>query len=180
MKKVILILSIIFTCAKFFGQGEIVDSIKEDDTLKIPHNTAYIELGGNSGLYSFNYERILINTVAFKFFSRIGAGPLPNGKHLSQIYLVEENFCFGKQGKYFETGLGLTFQHKWVEDCDETKTYAYDNLYYGIFRMGVRFQSEANGSVFRVGLTPTMYYKDQCTKGFSFQFFGVISYGLIL
>ncbi|MBC7863249.1 MAG: hypothetical protein IAF38_09755 [Bacteroidia bacterium] len=179
MKKTFCILFLLFFTCDFFSQGEIVDTIKDADSIKIPHNTAYIELGGNSGLYSLNYERIFVNTPAFKFFSRIGAGPLPNGKHFSQIYLAEENFCFGKNGRYLEAGIGLTFQRKWVEDCDENKTFAYGNLYYGIFRLGVRFQPENKGTVFRIGLTPTMYYKDQCSNGFSFQFFGGISYGLV-
>jgi hypothetical protein len=160
-----------------YSQGEIYDTLSQPK-IKKAKNAFYVELGGNSGFLSLNYERFILSKTHFKIFSRVGAFAFPNGKHLSQYYLVEENFCYGRSNGYLEVGLGLTMQVKWF-DAEKTFPAAYDNLYFGIFRLGFRLQSEDKGSVFRAGITPTFYYKDRLEAGPSFQFFGGFSYGII-
>jgi hypothetical protein len=179
LKNLVFLFFFFGSAGLFYSQGEIYDSIPPGDSTRKPHHVIYLELLGNSGLYSLNYEFIVVSKPRFKFFSRVGAGPLMQDRHLTQVYLAEENFCFGKDGRFIEAGLGLTMQRKWVEDCELTEKFGYDNLYFGIARLGVRFQKEERGTVFRIGITPTIYYKDRCGESFYFSFFGGISYGLV-
>jgi len=89
------------------------------------NDIVYTEFGGNSFLWSINYERILVSQKRFQFSARIGFGVTPfngsisanvgSGTTYQSIYPgyflsipIEGLFSFGKRNGKFELGLGYT------------------------------------------------------------------------
>jgi hypothetical protein len=164
-----------------FSQGEKIDTLAQGDTtlVKVKRNGFYFELLGNAGLYSINYERMWIRKPKFLLISRIGSGFLPNGLTVNQSYLYEQNFCYGKKSAFLEVGLAYTLQRKLLQSCDE-KTYEMDNMHWGLFRVGVRFQSDDKGSILRIGILPIIYYRDSCLEEWKLnRIWAGLSYGLL-
>lgn len=90
--------------ALFFGV--IVSSSRVDAQEK--RNAFYIEAGGNAGLYSINYDRLMPVSEKTKFAPRVGLSYLG---HDFFIIPIEANFLFGKSAEaknFKELGLGLT------------------------------------------------------------------------
>src|SRR4028118_349908 len=59
-------------------------------------NVAFIELGGNAGLFSLNFERLYYYKEKFKVTGRAGFAPVFNGIYIEQTYLLENNFILFK------------------------------------------------------------------------------------
>ncbi len=148
--------------------------MREDDyLLKTPHDykkfparTAnYIEVLGNGGLYSLNWDEIVLYREKFKISGRIGASVMPNERILEQSYVIENNYIFGSNPHHFEIGPGLTLQRKYNAVCSDTSMYPkykMESVWFGMFRLGYRFQQQEDGFFFRFGLTPIFYRKYDC------------------
>lgn len=92
------------------------DSVK----VKNPRNILYAELGGSSVIYTFNYERILVQKEKYQFSLRVGFGCFPMGSFngetvgykqysLSNMVVlpVEGLFSFGKGRHKVEVNAGI-------------------------------------------------------------------------
>ncbi|MBS1636673.1 MAG: hypothetical protein JST26_12220 [Bacteroidetes bacterium] len=123
------------------------------DTLKQSvRNTTYIELAGNAGYYSFNYERLFPLRTKIGVSARIGyslsqARPQHALLHggASQLIPIELSFLLGKTHK-LETGIGYT---------PLIRTYRgdfYDLNNYTGFRVGYRYQPPKEDFFFKVGV----------------------------
>lgn len=130
----------------------------------IKRNTLFIEVGGNSPLYSFNYDRILIKRITWKLAGRIGVmyfndnrGLIENSEnHISSIPL-ELSFLQGKSNHNLEIGVGITPLAK--EYSDEAKKGFFKVATFG--RIGYRYQKSNGGLFFKAGFTPfTLFKKD--------------------
>lgn len=143
---------------------------KPRDYNKDPALTAnYIELLGNAGLYSVNFDRVFINRKSFKISGRIGANVWPNGRYFEQSYVVENNYIFFEGDHHFEIGPGLTLQRKYNPVCSDTSKYPaynWESIWFGMFRLGYRYQKAEEGFFFRCGLTPILYRKYNCATDF--------------
>jgi hypothetical protein len=122
------------------------------DTSRIAKNTLHLELLGNAGVSSFNYDRILLSKNKFKISGRIGISLdfLENGS-----YPIEFNFLFGKKNN-LETGIGYTFIVYSIEDIIHDSPFVYS--------LGYRFQKPNGGFFFKTALVlfihePKMYSK---------------------
>jgi hypothetical protein len=167
LKKYVILIFIICSVALIKAQ------VKDDDyVLSQPHdyskyparNANYIELLGNGGLYSINFDHIFLYKDKFKISGRVGASVFPVGYHVEQSYVIETDFIFFKNPHHLEVGPGLTLQRKYNPVCSDTTgaTYAWENIWFGMLRIGYRFQKQEDGFFFRFGLTPIFYRKYNC------------------
>ncbi|MBS1634752.1 MAG: hypothetical protein JST26_02440 [Bacteroidetes bacterium] len=123
-------------------------------------NAAFIELGGNAGLYSLNFDRILFYRDRFKSSIRAGFAPLPHGHYFEQAYVLESCFILFKNPHHLELGVGATVQRRYNEKPDNSGDYAWENIWYSVWRCGYRYQPRDEGFFFRAGLTPVFMSHD--------------------
>ena len=115
-------------------------------------NNWYIELGGASMFYSFNYEKILFKSEYTRLVGRVGLGYNPfdytflNKVHLDRNTVMApftSSFLFGHGKEKFEVGAGFTLLAKNINDREIVPT--------GV--LGFRV-IETNKVCFRITYTP--------------------------
>ncbi len=137
------------------------------DYTKDPARSAnFIELGGNAGLYSLNWDYIFYYKEKFKISGRIGANVFPKGIYLEQAYVIENNYILLKNPHHIELGPGLTLQVKHNPTCLADSIYQWENIWFGMFRIGYRYQPQEDGFFFRAGITPIFYRNSDCGPEF--------------
>ena len=157
MKKITLVLFItVFSHGLLFAQETI-----EDITPDFRHHSIYLELGGNSVLYSLNYDYSLSLSEGAKLALGAGLGlysidsysdgPFPTKANLF-FFTPEANILFGKNSHHFETGASLLL------------------FQIPALRIGYRYQPRKGGFLFRAGFTPFVV-------GMSFIPWGGVSFG---
>lgn len=165
--------------------------MKDDDyVLKHAHdydkyparNANYFELLGNAGLYSLNFDHIFFYSENFKISGRAGIGVFPVGYHFEQYYTIENNYIFFPGDHHLEIGPGLTMQRKYNPLCSDPtgQTYGWENIWFGMFRIGYRFQKREDGFFCKVGLTPILYRHYTCATDIppANWFWGGFAFGL--
>lgn len=131
------------------------------DFSKNPSKTAaFLELGGNAGLYSINVDRIYMYEEHLKLSARFGFAPHFNGIYIEQIYILENNFIFLKNPHHLELGLGGTLQRRFNELPGSTDSYFWENIFFGVGRIGYRYQKREDGFFLRIGFTPAIISND--------------------
>ena len=129
----------------------------------IRKHSIYSELGGNSGIFSVNYDYLLPFTTYIKFAAGAGTGFMyimsDTNSHFTGYLTPAGNLLIGKSKHHLEIGGSL--QSGW------------DGLLVPAARLGYRYQPLAGGFLFRVGVTPL--FKDG--KGYPW---GGISVGMTL
>jgi len=170
MKKIITIsFTLFFFIIIVFGQETVIssDSTKQitpakKDTLenaRIPNNSIYLELFGNSVFYSLNYERIFINKNKFYLSGRIGACYLPvkiDDKRFVFPLLINGILHYNKR-LHFEFGIGVTFfslrEFNYNYYPSSPNYVFYENMLAIVANIGLRYQGQ-KGFLFRLGFTP--------------------------
>jgi len=171
------------------GLSLLVTTISAQETLplqrkdnylrRIPRSAIYIELFGNSGLYSVNYDYIWFYRPKLKNAIRIGGAIFPNNYYIEQSLVLEDNFILFPGNNHLELGLGLTLQRRFNGLCNQPERYAWENLWWGMGRIGYRYQTQDEGFFFRTGATPIFYSKNSCNCEFPyFQFWVGMSLGV--
>lgn len=161
------------------AQDEYVLNAPRDYSKNPAKNAGYIELGGNAGLYSLNFDRIYWYHEKFKSGARIGFSPEPHGLYFEQVYLAENNFILFSNPHHLEIGIGCTMQRRYNEKPNEPDIYFWENIWFGVMRLGYRYQKQDDGLFFRAGLTPAITSKD--ALGYHpdyFRFWAGISIGM--
>lgn len=123
-------------------------------------NVWYLEVAGNGGIVSVNYERFLTQNVSL----RIGIG---TAILILGTAPVMVNFCVGKDHRV-ELGMGITVGTG-IADFD-SGGYKDESGVVGTATVGYRYQPVNGGGVFRIGVTPFF-------AGGEFQLWGGISFG---
>lgn len=170
-----------------FLLSALITSAQDDYALKPPRdysknpakNAGFIELGGNAGLYSLNFDRIYFYKEKLKISARVGFAPHFNGIYIEQIYVLENNFILFKNPHHLELGLGATLQRRYNERPNQIDTYFWENILFSVWRCGYRYQKEDDGMFLRAGITPVVMSND--AEGFHsnyFQFWAGVSVGL--
>ena len=114
-------------------------------------NTVYVELLGSGGIYSVNFDRILIPSDTFNVAGRIGLTYLPVieefNDHPTIGFPFEISFLFGEKNGKLELGIGATYFYAFEE---------LKNSSYTIFvpRIGYRLQKDQGGLFIKTGFTP--------------------------
>lgn len=145
MKGTSCILSILcFLIAGIEGKAQDVHYAK---------NSIYLELGGNGGIYSFNYERNFLKSIncraGFSYYSQ--SWGFSSGTIKTRTVPLTITWMSGKKANHFEIGGGVLFknEHKELDDVD------YFNKFIDITAfVGYRYQKPGGGYLFRIGLTP--------------------------
>lgn len=142
-----------------------------------PKNALFIELGGNGGIYSLNYDRILVNKARFRTSLRGGFALLPVDRTLDLIFVAEHNFLFGRERHFIESGLGLNYIRSLQFEAGSTNYVSEQGI--GVLRLGYRYQERMDeGLFFRAGLTPFLLQTNEHDKVESiFQFWMGLSAG---
>lgn len=142
-------------------------------------NAFFIELAGNAGLFSLNYERLYLYREKLKIGARAGFAPNFNGVYVEQVYLLENNFILFKNPHHLELGLGLTMQRRYNERPNTVDNYFWENILFSVWRCGYRYQKQDDGFFLRAGITPVVMSND--ALGFHpdyFLFWGGASIGM--
>jgi len=152
----------------FICSGQKADSLTpvkiKTEHRKIPDNSIYFELLGNSIMGSLNYERLFVNGHDFYLSGRLGTGYIPGifqsvsfPVMMTGMYQVSNNFLF-------ELGIGGSLQYTFWQNYISGGGFFgdgggdlvpggsfYDPLIIGF--AGMRVQGK-KGFLFRFGFTP--------------------------
>lgn len=115
----------------------------------------YFEILGPGAIYSFNYDTRFQNTLN-GLGGRIGFGYISadgNGVFSAPVML---NYLLGKEGAYFEMGLGATYIsfNSAASAEDNEVLFIDDSTLFGTMVFGYRKQPVDGGFMFRAGLSP--------------------------
>ena len=143
-KQGVLIFSIFeITELKLVSEDQFKEGKTELSQVKAK-NAVYLELVGNGGIISANYDRFLTQNVGL----RIGVGSLLSS--FGEVtFPVMVNYNIGKDYR-FEIGVGLLH----IPDGKWDGTLPCVNI-------GYRYQSIEGGNVFRIGFTPFLGEGDE-------------------
>jgi hypothetical protein len=131
-------------CVFYQSSGQTVK-----DSTSISKNTVYVELLGNAGIYSINYDRIILEEKRLKISGSIGISYIPPSIRYNHtfIYPAEINFLYGRKN-YLELSIGYSLLlNLYKEDI----FMVYDIYSYPVLRIGYRFQKPNGGFFFRTG-----------------------------
>ncbi len=158
MKNTILIFMILLCANSIFAQ---TDSNQRNR----PQQAIYVEGGAQGILLTFNYDTRFTNATD-GIGGRVGVGHFAVEDFSATTIPVGINYLLGKNGKYFELGIGATFGNVSFlgEDVDEFNTT-------GTMAFGLRLQPEDSGFNFRAVITPIF------GDGYFWPYFGGISLG---
>lgn len=169
MKNYFSILVFLICSYTSFCQIKEPDYVLENprDYTKFPaRNANYMELLGNGGLYSINFERIFLYKEKFKISGRVGANVMPIGAQIEQGYVIENSYIFLPNPHHIEIGPGLTLQRKYNPGCSDTTIYVWESVWFAMFRLGYRYQKREDGFFFKAGILPIFYTKNSCYSEF--------------
>jgi hypothetical protein len=128
------------------------------DTLPPIRNAIYVEAGGNAGLFSVNYERMLTGQVA----ARVGLAALGGGggDNETSIFIVPVmvSYLAGRGVGKAEIGVGGGYSSGQL-DFGELGDVGLDGGY-ATATLGYRLQRPDGGFVFRIGFTPLLINGD--------------------
>lgn len=158
---------IVFLLAAFIAKSQVKD---DDYVLRTPRDydkdparsANFIELLGNAGLYSLNTDYIFLYRNQFKISGRLGGNIFPTGYYIEQAYVIENNYIFLPNPHHIEVGPGLTLQRKYNVSCTDSTVTHWESFWFGMFRIGYRYQQQEDGFFFRAGFTPIFYRKNDC------------------
>ena len=107
-------------------------------------NGVYLEIGGNAGYYSINYERDFSRGI----IGRIGFSGLQEGV----IIPLLAGKYFGKGSHHFEIMAGIGYGFYTVDPSVGGESYSDELL--GTAFLGYRYQNPEKRILFRAGYTP--------------------------
>jgi hypothetical protein len=127
-------------------------------------NNFQLELGGHGGLYSLNYERILVNRQKFKTTAQAGFSCIPlDPRSITLLVPVMVNELISFDRHHVEIGLGYLFM-------GSTHT---ENLDYFTGRIGYRYQKPDGRWLVRVGFLGVLNTEERFTQFDFIPWFGL-------
>ena len=117
-------------------------------------NSVQVEFGGHGLFYSFNYERIFINTNKFKSAGQFGISYYPPKSGIRDIWMpIGINEIFSFNNHHIETGLGFVIIREAIGKPDYSRSdWFWSGLMSG--RVGYRYQKPKGHLILRVAFTP--------------------------
>lgn len=126
----------------------------------IAPNVLYVEGLGNAGIYSLNYERLVIPELAvrvgFSYISLSASGGGASAKvSLLTIPIMANYLGIGNDTHHLELGLGLVLVNATGSSSSGAGSVSGSGFgAYGTATVGYRFQPLSGGFLFRAGFTP--------------------------
>lgn len=117
--------------------------------------SVYFELLGPGATYSFNYDTRFQETLN-GFGGRVGVSYIAVDGNSVFTAPVMLNYLLGKDGKYFEMGIGGTYiNFNNAQSAEENEVLFIDeSTVFGTMVFGYRRQPVDGGFMFRAGLSP--------------------------
>ena len=140
-------------------------------------NAVYVELGGSSGIYAINYNKIFHQKGKLKLNASAGFSMWRDQLNdFKTIWLpvipLEVTALYGKSNHHLEMGFGVTsFLGRTLDINSETFEMS-DKVVFDAFiplRVGYRYQKPEGGFFFRVGYTP--FFDVPIREGKSWHFY---------
>jgi hypothetical protein len=165
MKKILpTIIALSFAVASLKAQNVIVDTVKTPISAKRLNTfepgeraqSVYFEVLGAGGTYSFNYDTRFQNTLN-GLGGRVGLSYIAADGNSVFSVPVMLNYLLGKNGKYFEMGIGATYIgfDADLKDNNENEVLFIDgDGFFGTMNFGYRKQPVDGGFMFRAGIAP--------------------------
>lgn len=139
-------------------------------------NAVYLELAGNGGAYSLNYERAFSPKLLLRVGFASWSVTQDFGGEISRTTIpVMLNSLFGSGNHKIEGGLGVMLgseKHTGNEVVPKSK----ENIFALTGTAGYRYQKPSGGIIFRAGLTPFLNIGDSEYPDFNFSAGGSIGY----
>lgn len=157
MKSISLIIFVLFLRISVYGQNTDAGINEFDD---ISRNTLFLELLGNGGVYSLNYDRIIAPNIAVRAgFSFIPLSVNNYQEILSFPVGASYLFNFPNTPSHIEAGLGLTYLHtatsvQRFQTPSSTSPLLLQHWLTVIPMLGYRLQPKHGGFNFRILWTP--------------------------
>lgn len=131
--------------------------VKGQDDFK--RNTVFGELGGSSFLVSINFDKRFSKSPE-GFGVRVGAGYMAWQDTKIYNFPILVNYLTGKNGKYFELGIGPTigYAQERQEPMDPDLSFEPYLTLYGSINIGYRYQPVNGGFNFRAGISPILNF----------------------
>ena len=124
-------------------------------------NTFFIEIMGNAGTYSVNYDRLLYQSKGYKLAGRTGFSFFPKKNYNMQSIPFELSILFSGQGNHHvEIGSGLSYI-KGLETKDVimgftgSRKFVSESLCVS-FRFGYRYQRQKGRLFLKAGIVPVI------------------------
>lgn len=121
--------------------------------------SAFVEGLGNGLVMSFNFDTRFGKSPT-GLGARIGVGGMSIGEFSMITVPVGINYLAGKNGKYFEAGIGATYTSAGFLEYDLEGVPVI-----GTMTFGYRSQPVDGGFTWRIGLTPTFGPQNGTTTG---------------
>ncbi|MBS4013910.1 MAG: hypothetical protein KGZ97_09180 [Bacteroidetes bacterium] len=114
----------------------------------INNHSIYLEIGGNAGLYSLNYDVNYYSKNINSFGGRFGLAVIPSST-LPSVFPFEIYGLLGKTYHFIEYGLGYTQIFYLVDQSLNPSSII-------LARLGYRYQKRQKGIMYRIGFTPIL------------------------
>lgn len=152
MKKIaILLFMLVFSSGLFaqqMGSTPNLGSGMQSTERLSPKQNIFVELGGQGLLLTFNYDT-RFSKRSDGIGGRAGIGYIKLGDIASTVTIpIGINYLLGRNGKYFEMGIGTTF----VGNTFLNDGSGFEAV--GTMSFAYRVQPEDGGFNFRIGITP--------------------------
>lgn len=114
------------------------------------NHSVYAELLGNGLIFSFNYDTRFANKPD-GLGGRIGLGFVGKGDDGAVLVPFQLNWLLGKNGRYFEMGIGATYLGGTADFFDEDIDH-----FVGTMTFGYRRQPLDGGFMWKAAITPVL------------------------
>ncbi|HBL30229.1 MAG TPA: hypothetical protein DD490_25635 [Acidobacteria bacterium] len=136
--------------------------LAQQETGPAAHNAVFFELLGNGGVYSFNYERMLTESLGLRVGVAAWNSPiLWDGGGRPDRYAtvpVTLSYLLGRGERKLELGGGVTFGQGTLDrSSDQRRDFSFRSV---TAIVGYRSQPKGRGYLFRVGATPFYSFDD--------------------
>src|SRR5262245_19752504 len=141
--------------------------LAQPEAAPVARNAVYFEILGNGGLYSFNYERMLTESLGLRVgYASWGSPVLWDGGSPPDQYTtvpVTVSYLLGRGERKLELGGGITFgDGTFDRSSDNRRDFSFRTL---TAIVGYRSQPPGRGYLFRAGATP-FYSLDEGEEAF--------------
>lgn len=135
-----------------------------------PQNTFFVELGGQGLAFTVNGDFRFSGTMN-NMGVRVGIGYIDIAKESITTIPLGLNYIMGKNGKYFELGIGATFMSRDIfNSSNQNGLHTWGTMFFGY-----RAQPIDGGFNFRGGIT--VLFRKSENDSFFFPYYPGISFG---
>ena len=131
----------------------------------VAKNSIYGELAGTAGIWSLNYDRIIIHVDNVKIGARVGFGLMTEGYEGSTVDVFIPftiNGMYAIKNHHVEAGIGFNFASFDIRDVSDVYNPGWTRKteFLGSWHLGYRFQKPDGGLFLKFVYTPFFYKND--------------------